>query len=120
MEIKPIRTEEEYDAAMARLDEIFEASPDSPESDELEILLALTGAYEKKHYPIEAPDPLAQLEYRMDQMGLSKEEMQRLMNCRPKILEILSRETGIRLELLESLKNVPLEAFTIDCHQSTE
>jgi HTH-type transcriptional regulator / antitoxin HigA len=82
MEIKPIRTEEEYDAAMARLDEIFEASPDSPESEELEILLALTGDYEKKHYPIEPPDPLTQLEYRMDQMGLSEEEVQRFMDSR--------------------------------------
>jgi HTH-type transcriptional regulator / antitoxin HigA len=71
MEIKPIHSEEEHDAAMARVEELFGTPLDSPESDELEILLALTGAYEKEHHRIEPPDPIALLEYRMDQMGLS-------------------------------------------------
>jgi HTH-type transcriptional regulator/antitoxin HigA len=117
MQIKPIRTEEDYDDAMARLEEIFGAPPDSPESDELEILLALAGAYEKKHHRIEPPDPVTLLEYRMDQMGLSKEEVLRFMACRKRIPEILSRETGISLEIIKSLTNIPLEAFTTDCLQ---
>ncbi len=56
MEIKPIRTEEDHWAALARLDEIWNAAPGSPESDELDILSALVEAYEEEHYPIDPPD----------------------------------------------------------------
>jgi HTH-type transcriptional regulator / antitoxin HigA len=114
MDIKPIRTEEEYEAAMARIEQIFGIPLDSPESDELEILLVLTGAYEKKHLHIEPSDPVALLEYRMDQMGLSQEEIQRFMEFRRKIPEILSRESGISIEIIKSLRGIPFEAFTAD------
>jgi len=99
---------------MARIEELWGAPLDSPESDELEILLALTGAYEKKHHAIEPPDPLALLEYRMDQMGLSEEEISRFMDSRKKVPEILSRESGLSLEIIRSLQDIPFEAFTTE------
>lgn len=114
MEIKPIRTEDEYEEAMARIEEIFGIPLDSPESDELEILLVLTGDYEKKHHCVEPPDPRALLEYRMDQMGLSREEIRHVMESRKKIPEILSRESGISMEIIKKLADIPLEAFTSD------
>jgi HTH-type transcriptional regulator / antitoxin HigA len=114
MDIKPIRTEEEYEAAMARIEEIFGVPLDSPESDELEILQVLTGAYEKKHHHIEPSDPVALLEYRMDQMGLSQEEIRRFVEFRKRIPEILSRESGISIEIIKSLRGIPFEAFTAD------
>ncbi len=114
MEVKPIRTEEDYETAMARVEELWGVPPDSPEADELEILLALTGAYEKKHHHIEAPDAVAMLEYRMDQMGLKPEEIQRFMDSRKKIPEILSRESGLSVEVIKSLQDIPFEAFTAD------
>ncbi len=114
MEIKPIRTEEDYEAAMARIEELWGTPMNSPESDELEILLALTGAYEKKHHHIESPNPLALLEYRMDQLGLSQEDIERMLASRKKIPEILSRESGLSLEIIKSLRDIPLEAFTAD------
>ncbi len=114
MEIKPIRTEDEYERAMARIEEIFGIPLDSPESDELEILLVLTGAYEKKHHRIEPSDPLSLLEHRMDQMGLSEEEIRRFVESGKKIPEILSRESGISIEIIKSLQDIPLEAFTKD------
>jgi HTH-type transcriptional regulator / antitoxin HigA len=116
MEIKPIRTEEEYEAAMARIEEIFGIPLDSPESDELEILLVLTGAYEKKRQHIEAPDPPSLLEHRLDQMGLSQEEIRRFMEARKKIPEFLSRESGISIERIKKLQDIPFEAFTTDSH----
>jgi HTH-type transcriptional regulator / antitoxin HigA len=114
MEIRPIHTEEEYEAAMARIEEIFGVPLDAPESDELEILLALTGAYEKKHHYIEPPDSLALLEYRMDQMGLSQEQIDRFMQTRKRIPEIISRESGLSIEIIKSLEDIPFEAFTAD------
>jgi HTH-type transcriptional regulator / antitoxin HigA len=114
MDIKPIRTEEEYEAAMSRIEEIFGVPLDSPESDELEILQVLTGAYEKKHHHVEPPDPVALLEYRMDQTGLSQEEIRRFMEFRKRIPEILSRESGISIEIIKSLQDIPFEAFTAD------
>ncbi|MEW6138253.1 MAG: hypothetical protein AB1733_08480 [Thermodesulfobacteriota bacterium] len=114
MEIKPVHTEEEYEAAMARIEEIFGVPLDSSASDELEILLALTGAYEKKHHHIEPPDPLALLEYRMDQMGLSQEQMDRFMEFRKKIPEMLSRESGLSIEIIKSLQDIPFAAFTAE------
>jgi HTH-type transcriptional regulator / antitoxin HigA len=114
LEIKPIHTEEEYEAAMARIEEMFGVPLDAPESDELEILLALTGAYEKKHHYIEPPDVLSLLEYRMDQMGLSQEQIDRFMQTRKRIPEILSRESGLSIEIIKSLEDIPFEAFTAD------
>ena len=114
MEIKPIHTEKDYEAAMARIEELWGTPLDSPDSDELEILLALTGAYEKKHHRIQAPDPLALLEYRMDQMGLTPEEIERFMKSRKKIPEILSRESGLSDEVIKSLRDIPFEAFTAE------
>jgi HTH-type transcriptional regulator / antitoxin HigA len=114
VDIKPIRTEQDYESAMARLEELWSAPPDSPESDELEVLLALTGAYEKKHHHIEPPDPIARLEYRMDQMGFNQEEIRRFMESRKKIPEMLSRESGLSIEVIKSLRDIPFEAFTSD------
>jgi HTH-type transcriptional regulator / antitoxin HigA len=114
VEISAICTEADYDAAMARIEELWGAPLDCAASDELEILLALTGAYEKKHHPVEPPDPLALLEYRMDQMGLSEEEIRRFMESRKKVPEILSRETGLSLEIIRSLEDIPFEAFTAE------
>jgi HTH-type transcriptional regulator / antitoxin HigA len=108
MQIKPIKTEEDYESAMARIDELWGVAPDSPDSDELEVLLALTGLYEKKHHWVPCPDPSAMLEYRMDQMGLTAEQIQRYIECRKRLPEILSRETHLSVEIIEGLADVPI------------
>ena len=67
--IKVIKTEAEYDAAMQRLEHIFDAKKDTPEGDELELLSLVIDNYEKEHFPIDLPDPIETIKYRMDQMG---------------------------------------------------
>ena len=109
MECKPIRTETDYEAAMARIQELWGIPKDSPEADELEVLLALTGVYEKKSYDLPAPDPTSWLEYRMDQMGLTAEQIQRYLECRKRLPEIMSRETHLSLEIIEGLGDLPIE-----------
>jgi HTH-type transcriptional regulator/antitoxin HigA len=97
---------------MARIEELWGIPLDSPDSDELEILLALTGSYERKHHHVPPPEPLALLEYRMDQMGLSEEQIEQFMKSRKKVPELLIRESGISLDVIQSLQDIPFEAFT--------
>lgn len=113
MIIEPIKTEADYEAAMARIDELWGSEPSSPEGDELDVLIALTGVYEKKHYHIDPPDALSLLEYRLDQLGLTEKEIQRVMDFRKKVPEIMSRESGLSPEIIHSFKDIPLEAFLV-------
>lgn len=71
---KPIRTEEDYEAALARIEEIFEAEFNSPEGKELDILVDLVELYESKHVPMGYPDPIEAIKFRMEQMGLSRHD----------------------------------------------
>lgn len=75
MNIKPIKTENDYRAAMARIDSIFEAKKDSPEGDELEVLSVLVEKYEDQHFPISAPDPIEAIKFRMDQLGYKAKDL---------------------------------------------
>ncbi|MGA8831595.1 MAG: hypothetical protein WB554_08320 [Desulfomonilaceae bacterium] len=113
MIIEPIRTETDYESAMARIDELWGSEPSSSEGDELDILIALTGAYEKKHYHIDPPDALSLLEYRLDQLGLTAKEIERVMEFRKKVPEIMSRESGLSPEIIQSFKDIPFEAFLV-------
>jgi len=97
---------------MARIEELWDVPLDSPASDELDVLLALTGAYEAKHHPVPPPDPVALLEYRMDQMGLSEDQIRRFMESRKNVPEMLSRESGLSIEIIKRLRDIPFEAFT--------
>jgi HTH-type transcriptional regulator/antitoxin HigA len=67
MEIRPIKNEADYDAALARIDALFDAGVDTPEGDELDILVTLVEAYEAKHYPVDSPDPIEVIKFRMEQ-----------------------------------------------------
>ena len=70
MNIKPIKTEEDYQAALSRLEEIFDAPDGTPESDELDILGLLVDEYEKEHYPIDSPDPIDAIKIRMEELNM--------------------------------------------------
>ena len=111
MTIAPIRTENDYDAVMARIDELWGSEPGSSAGDELEVLIDLAWVYEKKHHHIDPPSPLEILEYRLDQMGLNAEEIHRVMEFRKKAPEIISRESGLSPEIINLFNGIPFEAF---------
>jgi HTH-type transcriptional regulator / antitoxin HigA len=115
MNVKPIHTEEEYEAAMERIDELW-GTPvdDSLESEELEILLALTGTYEKKHHHIPAPSEEDLYEYHLDRIGVSPEEIERIMGNRKEFRRIVAELTGLRDDQLDKLGDVPLRVFTAE------
>jgi HTH-type transcriptional regulator/antitoxin HigA len=76
MNLKVIKTDRDYRAAMARIDQIFVARPRTPEGDELEILLLLVEKYEQEAFPIDLPDPLTAIQFRMDQQGLKQKDLE--------------------------------------------
>lgn len=75
MEIRPIKTKQDYNSAIKRIEELWGAKKDSPKGDELNLLVTLVESYEMKHYPIAPPDPIDAIKFRMEQMGMTKDDM---------------------------------------------
>jgi HTH-type transcriptional regulator/antitoxin HigA len=103
MEIKPIRTEKDYEAALARIEEIFDAEPDTPDGDELEILASLVEVYEKKNYPIGMPDPREAIKVRMEDLGLDRKDLEDVIGSKGRISEILNRKRPLTLPMVQRL-----------------
>lgn len=103
MKIKLIKTEEENDAALARLEEIFDAAPGTPEGDEAELLTALIEMYEKKAYPIDLPDPIEAIKFRMDQQGLKPKDLVPYIGSAPRVSEVLAGKRPLSLAMIRKL-----------------
>ena len=112
--IKPIRTDEDLDAALARMEEIFDAEPGSPDDNELGVLLDLVEYYEDKHYPIEFPDPISSIEIRMEQQGLTPEDLVPCIGSPAEVNAVLSRRQDITMPMARALYRrlgIPAEAL---------
>ncbi len=103
MELKLIKTEVDYRAALKRLEEIFDAKPGSPESDELEILGLMVDDYENKYYPIEAPDPIEAIKIRMEEMNLKQKDLIPEIGGKSRVSEILNRKRRLTVEMIRKL-----------------
>ncbi len=103
MNIKPIRTEKDYQKSLKRLEVIFDARPGSKEGDELEILGVLIEKYEDEHYSIEAPDPIEAIKFRMEQMGYKQKDLAKIIGYKGRVSEILNRKRKLSLEMIRSL-----------------
>lgn len=101
--VKPIRTEKDYEAVLARVDELMDAAPGSPEGDELDVLVDLVELYESKHEPMGYPSPLAAIEFRMDQGGLSPRDLIPFIGSRAKVSEVLSGKRAITMPMARAL-----------------
>jgi HTH-type transcriptional regulator/antitoxin HigA len=84
---KNIKTEKDYEKALARINDLMDADPDTPEGDELELLITMVEMYEKMNYPIDPPDPVEAIKIRMKQLGLKKEDLIPHVGSRNKISE---------------------------------
>ena len=100
---KLLKTEEDYNEALKRIDELFDAEQGTPEADELELLVALVELYEKEHFPIEAPDPVAAIKFRMEQEGLTNEDMIQYLGSKSKISEVFSHKRGLSITMIRKL-----------------
>lgn len=101
--LKLIKTEEEYNAALKRLGEVFNAPAGTPEGDECDVLALLVGAYEDEHYPIEPPDPIEAIKIRMEQMQLRQVDLVDVIGSKSRVSEVLSRKRKLSLEMIRNL-----------------
>jgi len=114
MEIKPIRTEVDYDRALAEIDGLMGAAPGTPEGDDLEVLTTLVETYEAKHWPMEAPDPIAAIEHVMEARGLRQKDLAALIGSQPRASEVLKRRRPLTLAMIRALSaewNLPAEVL---------
>src|SRR5215469_663549 len=103
MNITPIRTEEDYQGALQRLEAIFDAVPGSKEGDELEILGVLIDNYEKTHFPIEKPDPIEAIKFRMEQMNYSNSDLAKVIGLKSRVSEILNKKRKLSIGMIRKL-----------------
>jgi HTH-type transcriptional regulator/antitoxin HigA len=106
MEIKPIKTEKDYDKAFERLELIFDATPNSKEGDEAEILSLLIDNYENKHYPIESPDPIEAIKIRMEEMNLKQKDLVGVIGGKSRVSEILNKKKRLTVEMIRELERI--------------
>jgi HTH-type transcriptional regulator/antitoxin HigA len=118
MNIKPIRTEDDYKTACERIDEIFHAEPGSKEDDELDVLVTLVDAYEEKHFPLGMPNPIEAIKIQMENLGLSRKElMEGLNKSSGRISDILNCRRALTLadiRVLSKLLHIPVETLSQD------
>src|SRR5690606_31722410 len=116
MEIRPVRTEADYKAALKEISRLVEHDPDigTPDGDRLDVLSTLVQAYEAKHYPIDPPDPIEAIKFRMEQAGLTAKDLEPMIGQRNRVYEILNRKRALTLPMIWKLHQqlgIPAESL---------
>ena len=109
MDIRPIKTEADYQATLKEIEGLMCAQADSADGDRLDILVTLVEAYERKNYPIDFPDPVEAIKFRMEQQGLTVDDLVPVIGRKNRVYEILARKRPLTLRMIEGLH----EAFSI-------
>ena len=102
-EIKPIRNERDYEAALAEIERLWGAKGDTPEGDRLDVLATLIDAYEAEHDPMDPPDPIEAIKFRMEQQGLTRRDLEEIIGTRTRIAEVLNRRRGLSITMIRRL-----------------
>jgi HTH-type transcriptional regulator/antitoxin HigA len=103
MEIKVIKTEEQYEATLNRVEEIFDSTKTSETSDELELLTVLIEKYENEYHPIPLPDPIEAIKFRMEQMGYQQKDLAKVIGLKSRTSEILNRKRKLTIDVIRKL-----------------
>lgn len=103
MDVQPIRTEEDYEAALAEIERLFDAAPNTSESDRLDVLTTLVEAYEAQHYHIPEPDPVEAIKYYMESRGLTRADLEPYIDRRARVAEVLNRKRTLSLNMIRRL-----------------
>jgi HTH-type transcriptional regulator / antitoxin HigA len=101
--LKPIRTNADYEAALAEIERLWGARAGTPAGDRLDILATLVDAYEDEHFPMEPPDPVAAILFRMEQQGLSRKDLEGIIGSRTRVAEILNRRRALSINMIRRL-----------------
>lgn len=114
MTIKPIKTKKDYEAALKKIDELFDATPNTPEGDLLDVLVTLVEAYEQKHFAIAPPNPIEAIKFRMEQLGIKQSDLAEAMGGKSRVSEILSGKRELTVKMMRELHKkfkVPAESL---------
>ncbi|MBK9307466.1 MAG: helix-turn-helix domain-containing protein [Nitrospira sp.] len=114
MTIVPIKTARDYDRALGRIEQLMDAKPGTKAGDELDVLTTLVEAYEAKHHAICPPDPVDAITFRMDQLGMTRRDLESLLGGRGRVSEIFTRKRTLSLEMIRRLHrklHIPLESL---------
>lgn len=103
MNIKPIKTEDDYNFALERVNTLFDAKPDTVQGDELDILVTLIEKYEQIHYPIPEPDPIEAIKFMMEQNGLTDADLGMILNSRSRVSELFNRKRTLTIKQIRIL-----------------
>ena len=117
MTLKIIKTEEEYDKAIERLEVTFDAEPGTPEGDEMELLSLLITNYEDEHYPIPDPDPIEAIEFVMEQTNMKPKDLVGILGDKASVSKILNRRRKLTIEMIRKLNEalqIPFDALLKD------
>jgi len=114
MDIKPIKTNADYRATLKEIEALMMAAPDTPEGEKLDILVTLVEIYERKHFPLDLPDPVAAIRFEMEQKGLTVKDLEPMIGKRNRIYEILNHKRSLTLKMIWRLHqelNIPAESL---------
>jgi len=117
MDFKILKTKAEHEAALKRIDALFDAKPNTLEGDEFELLSLLIDNYEEEHYPIELPHPIEAIKFRMDQMGLRQKDLVDCFGDKSKVSDVLNLKRKLNLNYIRQLHkklHIPLDTLVTD------
>jgi HTH-type transcriptional regulator/antitoxin HigA len=103
MQVKPIKNNKDYEAALHRIENLMDAKDGTADSDELDILSTLVEAYEDAHFPIDAPDPIAAIEHCMEALNLDRKDLEKMLGSKSKVSEVLNKKRKLSMEMVRSL-----------------
>jgi HTH-type transcriptional regulator/antitoxin HigA len=102
-ELKPIRTKADYEKALTEVERLWDAKSGTRDGDRLDVLATLIDAYEAEHYPIDPPDPIEAIKFRMEQQGLSRKDLEPLIGTRTRVAEVLNRKRSLSISMIRRL-----------------
>ena len=102
-DLKPLRSKDDYEEALAEVEALWCAKAGTPEGDRLDILATLIDVYETAHYPMKVPDPVQAIKFRMEQQGLTRKDLEKILGSRTRVSEVLNRRRGLSIEMIRRL-----------------
>ena len=119
MDIRPIRSNQDYETVLAEIEALFEAAPGTPDGDRLDVLTTLVEAYEDDHFDIPEPDPIEAIAYFMESRALSRKDLEPYIGSRARVSEILNRKRPLTLPMIQSLHSglgIPADVLIAPYH----
>lgn len=104
MDIHPIRNDRDHAKALRQLEKVWGAAAGTSEADALEVLVTLIDAYEAKHHPIDPPDPIEAIKFRMEQQGLTRADLEPMIGSRARVSEVLNRQRPLTIAMINKLR----------------